>query len=174
MKIQLKDYTMEIPEEYEKFITTDDIDWCWNRLIAMTGTIVCGGRGSKYQIVKNIWDLVTKDLIGDEDPTLVDLQGFKSWFLIRKEIKLSSVFRRAMKDWYTARFAHKEPSVELYNELVNGLRLIHYNIKNLDDRFNHRFDNWAWGTNGTPRCIDFDGDELDTTELEKGDVSNET
>ena len=160
---------MEIPEEYEKFITTDDIDWCWNRLIAMTGTIVYGGRGSKFQIVKNIWNLVTKDLIGDEDATLVDLQGFKSWSSINKEIKLSSVFRRAMRDWYTARFANKEVSIELYNELVNGLKLIHDNIKNFDDRFNHRFDNWAWGTNGTPRCIDFDGDELDTTALERKD-----
>jgi hypothetical protein len=167
MKIQLKDYIMEIPEEYEKFITTDDIDWCWNRLIAMTGSIVYSGRGSKYQILKNIWNLVTKDLIGDEEPTLVDLQGFKSWFFIRREIKLSSVFRKVMKDWYTARFANKEVSVELYTELVNGLRLIHYNIKTFDDRFDHRFDNWAWGTNGTPACIDFDGDELDTTALER-------
>jgi hypothetical protein len=72
-----------------------------------------------------------------------------------------------MKDWYTARFANKEVSVELYTELVNGLRLIHYNIKTFDDRFDHRFDNWAWGTNGTPACIDFDGDELDTTALER-------
>lgn len=168
MKIQLKDYTMEIPEEYENFITGDDIDWCWNRLITMAGTIVYGGRGSKYQMVKNIWDLVTKDLIGDEDPTLVDLQGFKSWFFIRKEIKLSSVFRKAMKDWYTARFVNKEVSVELFNELINGLNLIHDNIKNLDDRFNHRFDSWVWGTNGTPHCIDFNKDELDTIELEKG------
>ena len=173
MKIQLKDYTMEIPEEYEKFITTDDIDWCWDRVIVMTATIVCGGRGSKYQMVKNIWNLVTKDLIDDSPITLVDLQGFKSWFFIHKEIKLSSFFRKAMRDWYTARFANKEPSIELYNELVNGLNMIHENIKTLD----HRFDNWGWGTNanGTPRCIrciDFDGDELDTIELEKEDAES--
>lgn len=173
MKIQLKDYTMEIPEEYEKFITTDDIDWCWNRVIVMTATIVCGGRGSKYQMVKNIWNLVTKDLIDDSPITLVDLQGFKSWFFIRKDVKLSSVFRNAMKDWYTARFANKEPSIELYNELVNGLNLIHDSIKKFDGRFNHRFDNWAWGTNGTPRCIDFDGDEIDVIKLEKGEEDNE-
>lgn len=161
MKIQLKEYTMEIPEEYEKYITTDDIDWCWNRIIAMTGgVLVCGGRGSKYQMVKNIWDLVTKDLIGDEEPTLVDLQGFKSWFFIRREIKLSSVFRKAMKDWYTARFAHKEVSVELYNELVNGLNLIHDNIK----KFDHGWSNC---------CIDFDGDDIDTIKLEKGNDINE-
>lgn len=174
MKIQLKDYTMEIPEEYEKFITTDDIDWCWDRVIVMTATIVCGGRGSKYQMVKNIWDLVTKDLIDDSPITLVDLQGFKSWFFIRKEIKLSSFFRKAMKDWYTARFANKEPSIELYNELVNGLNLIHENIKNLDDRFNHRYDNWGCDANGTPVCIDFDGDEFDVIKLEEGDGINET
>jgi hypothetical protein len=173
MKIQLKDYTMEIPEEYEKFITTDDIDWCWNRVIVMTATIVCGGRGSKYQMVKNIWDLVTKDLIGDEDATLVDLQGFKSWFFIRKDVKLSSFFRKAMKDWYTARFANKEVSIELYNELVNGLNLIYDNIKKFDDRFNHRFDNWGWGANDTPLCIDFDGDEIDVIKLEKGEEDNE-
>lgn len=169
MKIQLKDYTMEIPEEYEKFITTDDIDWCWNRIIAMTGTIVCGGRGSKYQMVKNIWDLVTKDLIDDSPVTLVDLQGFKSWFFIRKDVKLSSVFRKVMKDWYTTRFANKEVSIELYNELANGLNLIHDNIK----KFDHRFDNWGLDTNGTPVCIDFDGDELDVIKLEKGEEDNE-
>lgn len=167
MKIHLKDYTMEIPEEYEKFITGDDIDWCWNRLITMTGVIVYSGRGSKYQILKNIWNLVTKDLIDDSSTTLVDLQGFKSWPSFHKEIELSSVFRKAMKDWYTARFANKEVSVELYTELVNGLKLIHYNIKTLD----HRFDNW--GTiNGTPHCIDFDGDEIDTIKLEKGDAES--
>lgn len=170
MKIRLKDYTMEIPEEYEKFITTDDIDWCWDRLIAMTGSIVYSGRCSRHQILKNIWNLVTKDLIGDEEPTLVDLQGIKSWFFIHKELKLSSVFRKVMRDWYTTRFANKEVSIELYNELVNGLKLIHDNIKTLD----HRFDNWGLDTNGTPVCIDFDGYELDTTALEKGDIPNET
>jgi hypothetical protein len=51
--------------------------------------------------------------------------------------------------------------------------MIHENIKTLD----HRFDNWGWGTNtnGTPRCIrciDFDGDELDTIELEKEDAES--
>jgi hypothetical protein len=78
-----------------------------------------------------------------------------------------------MKDWYTARFANKEVSIELYNELVNGLNLIHDNIKKFDDRFNHRFDNWGWGTNGTPRCIDFDGDEINVIKLEKGEEDNE-
>ena len=165
MKIHLKDYTMEIPEEYEKFITTDDIDWCWDRLIAMTGSIVYSGRCSRHQMVKNIWDLVTKDLIDDSPVTLVDLQGFKSWFFIRKDVKLSSVFQKVMKDWYTARFANKEVSIELYNELANGLNLIHDNIK----KFDHRFDNWGFGTNGTPACIDFDGDELDATTLERRD-----
>lgn len=173
MKIQLKDYTMEIPEEYEKFITTDDIDWCWNRLIVMTETIVYGGRCSKHQILKNIWNLVTKDLICDEDATLVDLQGFKSWTSIDEKLKLSLVFRKVMRDWYTARFANKEVSVELYNELVNGLKLIHDNIKTFDDRYHLRFDNWGYGINGTPRCIDFDGDELDTTALERS-YENET
>ena len=170
MKIQLKDYTMEIPEEYEKFITGDDIDWCWNRFIAMTGVIVYSGRGSKYQIVKNIWNLVAKDLIDDSPATLVDLQGFKSWFFIYKEITMSSVFRKAMKDWYTTRFANKEVSVELYNELAYGLKLIHDNIKTLD----HRFDNWGYDANGAPVCIDFDGDDIDTIKLEKGDATNET
>lgn len=161
MKIHLKDYIMEIDE---KCITNDDIDWCWNRLMSMTGVIVYSGRGSKHQILKNIWDIITKDLIDDSPATLVDLQGFKSWFFICKEITMSSVFRKAMKDWYTARFANKEPSIELYNELVNGLNLIHDNIKTLD----HRFDNWGLDTNGTPVCIDFDGDEIDTIKLEKG------
>ena len=161
---------MEIPQEYEKFITTDDIDWVWNRVIVMTGTIVCGGRGTKYQMVKNIWDLVAKDLIDDSPVTLVDLQGFKSWFFIRKDVKLSSFFRKAMKDWYTARFANKEPSIELYNELVNGLNLIHESIK----KFDHRFNNWGLGTNGTPRCIDFDGDELDVVKVKEEDVESLT
>lgn len=164
MKIQLKDYLIEIDE---KCITNDDVEWCWNRLIIMTGTIVCGGRCSKHQIMKNIWDLVTKDLIDDSPATLVDLQGFKSWFFIRKDVKLSSVFRKVMKDWYTARFANKEVSVELYNDLINGLYLIHDNIK----KFDHRFDNWGT-TNGAPHCIDFDGDEIDTIELEKGDTES--
>ena len=170
MKIQLKDYLMEIPEEYEKFITGDDIDWCWNRLIAMTGVIVYSGRCSKHQILRNIWNLVTKDLIDDSPATLVDLQGFKSWFFIYKEITMSSVFRKAMKDWYTTRFANKEVSVELYNELANGLKLIHDNIKTFD----HRFDNWGYDANGAPVCIDFDGDDIDTIKLEKGDATNET
>lgn len=171
MKIQLKEYTMEIPEEYEKYITTDDIDWCWNRIIAMTGgVLVCGGRGSKYQMIKNIWDLVTKDLIDDSPTILVDYRGFKHWLLSDKEINLSSFFRKAMRDWYTARFAHKEVSVELYNELINGLKLIHDNIK----KFDHRWSDWGFGTNGTPVCIDFDGDELDAINLEKGDATNET
>ena len=169
MKIHLKDYVMEIPEEDEKLITGDDIDWCWNRLLTMTGVIVYSGRGSKYQILKNFWDIITKDLIDDSPATLVDLQGFKSWFFIHKEITMSSVFRKAMKDWYTTRFVNKEVSVELYNELVNGLKLIHHNIKTLD----HRFDNWAFGTNGVPACIDFDGDDIDTIKLERRN-GNET
>lgn len=150
MKIQLKDYTMEIPEEYEQFITTDDIDWCWNRLMTMTGVIVYSGRGSKYQILKNIWDIITKDLIDDSPAILADLQGFKSWFFIYKEITMSSVFRKVMKDWYTARFANKEVSVELYNELANGLKSIHDNIKTFD----HRYDNWGYDENGNPVMID--------------------
>lgn len=149
MTIGLKDYIMEIPEEYEKFITGDDIDWCWNRLITMTGVIVYSGRGSKHQILKNIWDIITKDLIDDSPATLVDLQGFKSWFFIYKELTMSSVFRKAMKDWYTARFANKEVSVELYNELANGLKLIHDNIKSFD----HRYDNWGYDENGNPVMI---------------------
>jgi hypothetical protein len=172
LKIHLKDNVMEITEEYEQLITNDDIEWCWNRLIVMTATIVCGGRGSKHQILRNLWNLVTEDLIDDSSTTLIDLEGFKSWFLIRKEIKMSSVFSRVMKDWYTARFANKEVSVDLYNELASGLRLIHYNIKNLDNRYSRRFDNWAWGANSTPICIDFNGDDIDTIELEKGDVES--
>lgn len=150
MKIELlNNYTMEIPEEYESLITTDDIDWCHNRLTAMTGVIVCGGRGSKHQILKNIWELITKDLING-DATLVDLQGFKSWFFIRKEIKLSSVFRKVMEDWYTVKFANKEVSVELYNELLNDLFKIHTAIK----KFDHRHNNWGTDKNGRPVLID--------------------
>lgn len=147
MKIHLKDYIMEIDENC---ITNDDIDWCWNRLMSMTGVIVYSGRGSKHQILKNLWDIITKDLIDDSPATLVDLQGFKSWFFIYKEITMSSVFRKAMKDWYTARFANKEVSVELYNELANGLKLIHDNIKTFD----HRYDNWGYDENGNPVMID--------------------
>jgi hypothetical protein len=75
-----------------------------------------------------------------------------------------------MKDWYTTRFANKEVSVELYTELVNGLNMIHENIKTLD----HRFDNWGYDANGAPVCIDFDGDDINTIKLEKGDITNET
>lgn len=174
MKIQLKtyvenpkEYIMKIPEEDEKLITGDDIDWIETRFRLFMGASIYSGRIPKHVILQNLFNVIFKD-IDEGVATSVEILGCKSWFQVTRDYKLSSVFQKIMKEWYEARFQNEKLDIILYNEMVHGLGTIYEKLHTLD----HRYDNWGYDANGAPVCIDFDGDELDVIKLEEGDTES--